>query len=175
MIAPELSRQVRIDTLGAEPRSLTIEADAAECSALAKRFGLPGIASLEAKAELVRKGAEILATGRLAAAVTQSCVATGAPVEARIDEPFEIVFRPGPEQGRPDEEVELSERELDVVFYDGASIDIGEAVAETLALSLDPYPRSPGADSALKKAGVKSEEEAGPFGALAALKDKLKK
>ena len=173
MIAPEFSRPVRIDTLGLEPRSLAIEADQAERSALAKRFGLPGIASLEASAELVRKGVEIVATGRLAASVTQSCVATGEPVEARVDEPFELVFRPG--GGRPDDEVELSEAELDVIFYDGASIDVGEAVAETLALSLDPYPRSPGADAALKKAGVKSEEEAGPFGALAALKDQLKK
>lgn len=175
MIAPEFSRPVRIDTLGAEPRRLAIEADAAERSALAKRFGLPGIASLEASADLVRKGVEIVATGRLAASVTQSCVASGEPVEARVDEPFELVFRPGPEQGRPDEEVELSEAELDVVFYEGASIDLGEAVAESLALSLDPYPRSPDADAALKAAGVKSEEEAGPFSALAALKDKLKK
>ncbi|HEV2747118.1 MAG TPA: DUF177 domain-containing protein, partial [Allosphingosinicella sp.] len=43
----------------------------------------------------------------------------------------------------------------------------------TLALSLDPFPRSPAAAEALKAAGVKSEEEAGPFGALAALRDKL--
>lgn len=175
MIAPEFSRPVRIDTLGLEPRGLTIEADEDERSALAKRFGLPGIASLEASAALVRKGVEIVVAGRLAASVTQSCVATGEPVEGRVDEPFELVFRPGPEAGRPDEEVELSEAELDVVFYDGASIDLGEAIAETLALSLDPYPRSPGADAALKKAGVKSEEEAGPFGALAALKNQLKK
>ena len=170
MIAPELSRPVRVDTLGAEPRSLAIEADEAERSALARRFGLRGIASLEANAELVRNGAEIVARGRLTASVTQSCVATGEPVEARVDEPFELVFRPGPEAGRPDEEVELSQSELDVVFYDGASIDVGEAVAESLALGLDPYPRSPGADAALKKAGVKSEEEAGPFAALAGLK-----
>ena len=66
-------------------------------------------------------------------------------------------------------------RELDVVFYDGAAIDLGEAVAETLVLSLDPYPRAPGAGETLKAAGVKSEEEAGPFGALVGLRDKLKK
>ena len=61
------------------------------------------------------------------------------------------------------------------VFYDGAAIDVGEAVAETLSLSLDPYPRAPGAEEALEAAGVKSEEEAGPFAALAGLRDKLKK
>ena len=107
--------------------------------------------------------------------MTQSCVASGEPIEAAIDTPFELVFRPEPEPGRPDEEVELSESEMDVVFYDGAAVDLGEAVAETLALSLDPYPRAPGAEAALKAAGVMSEEEAGPFGALAGLRDKLKK
>ena len=33
-----------------------------------------------------------------------------------------------------------------MIFYDGAAIDIGEAVAETLLLDLDPYPRAPGAE-----------------------------
>jgi hypothetical protein len=64
---------------------------------------------------------------------------------------------------------------MDVVFYDLAAIDVGEAVAETLLLSLDPYPRAPGAEAALRAAGVKGEEEAGAFGALAGLRDKLKK
>ena len=175
MTVPEFSRPVRVDTLGPEPRALAIEADAGERAALAARFDLPDIARLAAEASLVRRGEEVVATGRLDAAVTQSCVASGEPVETIVDEAFEIVFRPMPATGAPDEEVELSETELDVVFYDGAAIDLGEAVAETLALSLDPYPRSPGAEEALRAAGVKSEEEAGPFGALASLRDKLQK
>ena len=172
---PEFSRTVRVDTLGAEPRRLEIEAQEGERAALAKRFAIVEIAKLAAKAELTRKGVEVVAAGRLEASVTQSCVATGQPVPAEIDEPFELVFRPPPPPGGSDDEVELSEGELDVVFYDGASVDLGEAVAETLSLSLDPYPRAPGAEEALKAAGVKSEEEAGPFGALAGLRDKLKK
>ena len=175
MSTPEFSRPVRVDTLGAEPRTLTIEADAAERAALARRFGLVEISRLGAKAALVRNGVEVVATGRIDVAVTQSCVASGDPVGATLDEPFELVFRPAPEPVRPDEEVELSESELDVIFYDGGAVDLGEAVAETLLLSLDPYPRSPAADEALKAAGVKSEEEAGPFGALASLRDKLEK
>ncbi len=38
------------------------------------------------------------------------------------------------------------------------------------ALSLDPYPRSAGAEGALKEAGVMTEEQASPFAALAQLK-----
>jgi uncharacterized metal-binding protein YceD (DUF177 family) len=172
---PEFSRPVRLDTLGSEPRPLMIEAEADERAALARRFGLVAIERLSADALLVRKGAEIVASGRIAAAVVQSCVASGEPVDAIVDEPFDLVFRPAPSDVRPDEEVELSESELDVVFYEGGSIDLGEAVGETMALSLDPYPRAPGSEEALKTAGVKSEEEAGPFGALAGLRDKLKK
>ncbi|NWN13490.1 hypothetical protein GY655_27460, partial [Escherichia coli] len=67
-----------------------------------------------------------------------------------------------------------------IVFYSGGAIDLGEAAAETLALALDPYPRSPAAEAALRDAGVISEEEAtrlaeesGPFGGLAGLRGKL--
>jgi len=175
MSTPEFSRTVRADTLGAEPRTMEIEADETERAALARRFDLVAVGRLSARADLVGRGAEVVANGRIDAAVTQSCVASGEPVDVEIDEPFALMFRPAPEPGRPDEEVELSEGELDVVFYEGAAIDLGEAVAETLALALDPYPRAPGAAEALKAAGVKSEEEAGPFGALAALRDKMKK
>jgi uncharacterized metal-binding protein YceD (DUF177 family) len=175
MSAPEFSRPVRLETLGAEPRTVTVEAEAGERAALARRFGLVEIARLTGEAALVRDGEEVIARGRIEAAVTQSCVASGEPVAATVDEPFELLFRPPPSADRPDEEVELSGSELDVTFHDGAAIDLGEAVAETLALSLDPYPRAPDAEEALKAAGVKSEEEAGPFGALASLRDKLGK
>ena len=47
---------------------------------------------------------------------------------------------------------------------------IGPAVADTLALVLDPYPRGPNADAALRAAGVMNEEQAGPFAVLAKLK-----
>lgn len=172
---PEFSRPVRVDTIGAEPRSMEIAAEPEEREGLAKRFGLVAIHALSADAALSRNGEIVIAEGRLEAAVTQSCVATAVPLEAAVKEKFRIEFRPQPDAASPEEEIELSESEMDVVFYDSASIDLGEAVAETLSLALDPYPRAPGADEALKAAGVKDEEEAGPFAALAALKDKLGK
>jgi uncharacterized metal-binding protein YceD (DUF177 family) len=173
----EFSRTARIDTLGSAPRMLSFGANEEERAALAKRFELIAIHSLSAEAELTRSGENVRARGTLNAEVTQSCVASGAPVPAHIAEDFEIEFRPQPEVGGPDEEIELSEGELDVVFYSGSAVDVGEAVAETLWLSLEPFPRAPEAEVALKEAGVKTEEEAAressPFAALAALKDKL--
>lgn len=171
---PEFSRPVRIDTLGAAPRHVEIGADERERAALARRFGIVGIERLSAEAALTRSGDHVVAAGTLAAKVSQSCVATGAPVEETVEEVFRIEFRPQAALTSEEEEIELSEGELDVVFYDGSAIDVGEAVAETLSLSLDPYPRVADADEALRKAGVRSEEEAGPFAALAAFRDKFK-
>lgn len=173
MSAPEFSRPVALDTIGQAPRELTIEANEEERAALARRFDLVALDRLTASLRLSRDGEDVRVEGRIAAAVTQSCVATGEPVAAALDAPFSLIFRRG-HAPRPDEEIELGEGEMDVVFFDGGVIDVGEAAAETLALGLDPYPRAPGADEALEAAGVKSEEDAGPFAALARLKDKLR-
>jgi uncharacterized metal-binding protein YceD (DUF177 family) len=101
----------------------------------------------------------------------QACVVTGDPVPARIDQEFTVRFVP---ETTPDaDEIELSAEDCDIMEHDGQQIDLGEAVAQSLGLALDPYPRSANAEARLREAGVKSEEEAGPFGALAALKDKL--
>lgn len=173
----EFSRLYRLDSLSDEPRPVEIEADAAEREALARRFELVAIEALSAAGTLVRRGEAVEAAGTLKARVTQSCVATAEPVEALVEEEYRVEFRPLPAGGRPEEEVELGEGELDVVFYEGGAVDLGEAVAQTLLLALDPYPRSPAAEAALREAGVKSEEEAraesSPFAALAALKGKM--
>ncbi|RYD86229.1 MAG: DUF177 domain-containing protein [Sphingomonadales bacterium] len=173
-MTPEFSRLARIDTLGEGGRIMTVEADAAERAALATRFGLISLDSLSAEAALRREGDIILAEGRIRAAVVQACVASAAPVPAAIDESFVLRFVPeGQDVG---EEIELDAEDFDTIDYQGGAVDLGEAVAETLALSLDPFPRAPDADAILKAAGVLSEDEAvtGPFAALKALKDQLK-
>jgi adhesin HecA-like repeat protein len=169
----EFSRAFRLDTLSGEPRPVEIEADPAERAALARRFELVAVDALTAAGTLVRRGGTIEAAGSLRARVTQSCVATAEPVEASLEEHFRIDFRPSPE-AEAEEEIELDAAELDVVFYEGGAIDLGEAVAQTLFLALDPYPRCPAAQAALREAGVKSEEEAraetSPFAVLKGLK-----
>ena len=175
MTAPEFSRPVRIDTIGEGPRRLNVQAEEVERINLARRFGLVAIDRLTADLTLTRKGKDVAIEGTLSAKVVQACVATGEPLDAAIEVPFALIFRPLPETAGPEDEIELGENELDVIFYDSSSIDVGEAAAETLLLNIDPYPRAPGAEEALKQAGVKSEEEARPLGALAGLGDLLKK
>ncbi len=168
----DFGHQLSLDQIRDGDR-IDLSANAKECDAVAARFGLLSLNRLEAHAALARDGDEVRATGRLKASLAQACVATGEPVAERIDEPFELRFVPAPTGIQADEEIELEPGELDTIFHDGAVIDLGGAISDTLALALNPYPRSAGADAALKEAGVISEEEAGPFAALAALKERM--
>jgi uncharacterized metal-binding protein YceD (DUF177 family) len=168
-MSDRFAHQVRLDQIRGGDR-LDLVADDAERNGIAKRLSLPSIERLEAHACLTRTGDIVRAEGRLVAALEQSCVVTGDPVAAHVDEPFTLLFTPEPPGGGPDEEIELGETDCDVVFYDGAVIDLGGAIADTLALSLDPYPRTAGAEAALKEAGVLTEEQTSPFAVLAKLR-----
>lgn len=174
-MTPEFSRRIALATIGAVPQEIEIEADEAERAALARRFGLTGLDRLRATATLRGNEESFLLEGRLEAAAIQACVVTGEPCPAEIDEPFRLRFLPEPKLAGGEEEIELDGDELDTVFHDGAAIDVGEAVAESLFLALDPYPRAPGAEAALREAGIGGEAEAGAFAALAGLRDKLTK
>jgi uncharacterized metal-binding protein YceD (DUF177 family) len=115
-----------------------VVATAAECAALARRFGILAIASLEADLALrpERDGA-IRAEGRLAAEVTQACVVSLEPVAQHVAAPVSLRFLPP--GAVPDDDPEGP----DEIETDGDMLDLGEAVAEQLALALDPYPRRP--------------------------------
>lgn len=171
MTGPEFSRIERADTIGEGERSVRIEADEHERVALARRFDLKSVDTLEAEFRLRRDAAGITAHGHVRGAVVQACVVTDEPIPVTIDEPVALRFVLDDAAG--DDEVELSEDALDTMPYDGAAVDLGEAAAETMALALNPYPRGPNAAAALRAAGVISEEEARPLGAFAGLKDKL--
>ena len=163
------AHHLRLDQIRDGER-LDLVADEAERSAIVQRLGLPALDRLEAHVSLSKTGDIVRAKGRIGASLAQSCVITSEPVPAHVDEPFEILFTPEPEASRADEEIELGEADCDVVFTDGAQVDLGTAIADTLALSIDPYPRSASAEAALKEAGVLSEEQASPFAVLAKLK-----
>jgi uncharacterized metal-binding protein YceD (DUF177 family) len=149
---------------------IDLAADDVERASVADRLALPKLDRFEAHAVLGRDGEVIRVSGRLQASLQQSCVVTGEPIAALIDEPFQFIFLPEPPAHSPSDEIELGAQECDTIFHDGAAIDLGAAIADTLALNIDPYPRSAGADAALREAGIMTEEEASPFAVLAQLK-----
>jgi uncharacterized metal-binding protein YceD (DUF177 family) len=163
------AHDLRLDQIRDGER-IDLAADDAELAAIGHRLGLAGLDRLEAHATLSRTGQIVRASGRLIAGLDQRCVVTNDPVPAHVDELFELVFMRGPDATEPGDEIELGEQDCDVIFYDGAVIDLGTAIADTLALGLNPYPRSARADAALKEAGIMTEAEASPFAVLAQLK-----
>lgn len=166
-MTPEFSHIVALDTIGAEERTITLEADNDQCRRLAGRFGWIGIGRLAATVRLVMRANGVDATGHLTATINQKCVATGEPVREDIDTDFTVRFIDSATLG-DHAEIELGQNDLDIVEFTGAGIDIGEAIAETLALSADPYPRRPDADAMLRAHGVGGE---GGTGAFAGLRD----
>lgn len=166
MTAPELSRPVDVRHITGKP--LTLEATAEERKALARRFQIVAVRQLQATVTLERADDAVAAHGRLSASIVQSCAISGEDLPVRIDEPLALRFVPA----RPieDEELELEADELDEIPYDGHVFDLGEAIAQSLALAIDPYATGPEADRVRQEVGLGDEAASGPFAALAALK-----
>jgi hypothetical protein len=160
----------------------------------------------EVTLSLIGRGPVVRVEGRLAGDVVQTCVISLEPLENRIEESFVLTYAPArqvpPLQVLPpkvgpgkrsvgkkgvapaaeEDDVELASGAFDAAGEPpepliGGQIDIGEAVAQQLALALDPYPRKPKVrleDVIGELKGVSVGDEgvgAGrPFAALARLK-----
>jgi len=167
MSAPEFSRP--IDVRQADGRDVTLTANEKERAALAARFGLVRVDRLVAQVTLDRAGEAVNVAGTLIADIVQSCAVSAEDLPVAIREPLSFRFVPAAAGHRPDEEIELDAEELDEIDYVGTSFDLGEAVAQSLALAIDPFAIGPKAEEARRKAGLLSEGEAGPFAALKGL------
>ena len=169
----EITRIVKLDRV---PPRLTIEADAAERAALAARFGLVAIDRFHAEVALAQDGSVIEVNGHLRAAFAQGCAISGEPFTNSIDEPLAIRFVPALAAAGEEGELELSADDPDEIEYGDNAIDLGEALAQSFGLALDPYATGPEAAAARAQAGILTEDEAqalsGPFAALAPLRTK---
>ena len=166
----ELTRMVKARPLPAG--AVVIEATPEECGALAKRFGLGAVQSLRAEVTLDQKLRAIRATGRLRAAIMQPCAISCEDFPVTIDEPVDLRFvedRERPMTEDEAQEIELEADDCDEIAFSGDMFDLGEAVAQTLGLAIDPYAEGPNADAARKAAGIVAEgEQDGPMAALLA-------
>jgi uncharacterized metal-binding protein YceD (DUF177 family) len=171
---PEFSRSVLVDQVGGAELVREIEATPGERTALAERLDLIALDSLTATLRLRRlPDGLIRVSGRFDAEVVQACVVTLAPVANHCGDAFTMHFGGArePESVREIEVASVGEDEPEPIT-DGR-IDLGEAVVQQLAVSLDPYPRAPGAKLPETAAGDAAEAEAArenPFAALAQLR-----
>lgn len=168
--------------------ALSGAADAAERAAIAEAFGLLSLDDLSYAARLAPHGGDgWRLTGTLSATLAQACVITLAPAPARIEEPFERLWRPAEAL----EAAEADGRDLDDDWAAAAPleegpeieptpdpIDLGLVATETLSLALDPYPKAPGALFEGAAAGPPgapplTDEAVRPFAKLEALRERM--
>ena len=167
-MTPEFSRWVDAGQLPVA--TLRLEANNDERAALAQRFGLEAIARLEAEVVLEPDGLAVIAEGQVEADIVQMCAVSGEPFPTRVAEPVSLRFIPGPVTELPEVEIEIDADEWDEIPFEGGKFDLGEAIAQSLALAIDPYATGPNAERARQEAGLADEAASGPFAALAALK-----
>jgi hypothetical protein len=172
---PPLSRPFRVDEIrdGAQGE---IEPTQPELGAIAKLLDLIGIKELSFAYRLSHgEGGRLRLVGRLTAAVIQTCVVSLEPVEASLDVPVEAEFWPVSliDQLEQSAEDPGGPGQLDwpEPIVDG-KIDLGPILYETLATSLDPYPKREGASFDWSQGAPEkgSASGSGPFAALAELK-----
>lgn len=138
----ELSRLLDLHELRKNDMiALDLRATEAECAALAKRFGILDVHDLDAHITLMRGARPDLfkVEGELSAVVVQECCVTLAPVEERVSESYAELLTTSPQMLGAEEDMD-SDKPVELI--QGDSIDIGEIVAQWLALALNPYPRS---------------------------------
>ena len=166
----EFSRIVGLRELSERETIRDVEANEAERAALAARFGLSSIEELRASLRLRRgEGGVVRLVGAFRASVVQTCVVTLDPLRDEIEGGIDL--RCVPEGASAAREVVVDPVE-DVEVLNGDSIDMGEIVAQELAVSLDPYPRRPDADPVDERASGRDADPdaaAHPFSALARL------
>ena len=181
--SPEFSRFVAAHELEKHGLELKIEADPQERETLAKRFDLLGIERLCAEVSLeTRPGGIIHMHVHYEADVSQSCIVTLVPLKNRVAGSFERLYSAEAEpffgsETEPGEDGHVSSEDSldppDPLVDEG--IDIGEAVAEQLALEIDPFPRAENAEfedigTNIEDSG--DQENQSPFAALRELKNK---
>jgi hypothetical protein len=170
---------VGVETIRQRGTPVLVRADAAALPGIAAALDLASLEALEGRLTLTRDGSRVRLEGVVEAALHQTCIVTLEPFSVALSVPVALDFLPEAElaelaarsakdegEGVIDIEVRLNEEDPPEAIVDGV-IDLGAVMLEFLALSLDPYPRKPGAAFESPEPDVLLQS---PFAALARLK-----
>ncbi len=158
----EFSRPIKVKALKNEP--YVIEASAEERTALCARFTLSSIERLRAEITLTPKGPDVIATGTVEAKWLQACSVSGEDISVSAKEDLHLRFVPHRDIEPSEEEIEVELADIDEIEISGDSFDLGEAVAQSFGLLIDPYAIGPDAETVRKEKGIQVEgEQDGPM------------
>ncbi|MFU0503715.1 YceD family protein [Pseudaminobacter sp. NGMCC 1.201702] len=142
---------VNVARLPAKGLPVLVEADEAQCAALAAEHGLEAVANYRAELLVTawrRDGVKV--TGKVEADIVQACVVTLEPIEVRISEDVSVLLVPeNSKLARADfeggGEILLDAEGPDAPeTFEGDTVDVGALAEEFFGLAIDPYPRKPG-------------------------------
>ncbi len=165
---------VNVGHISKNPVTAHVEADERQRKALARRWNIPAVESVEGDFDLSRwKRDGVRVKGRVKASLIQNCVVTLEPVRETIEEEVEALFVPeGSRLARVDTH-ETGEMVVDAEGPDmpetftGDSLDIAAICEEFIVLAMNPYPRKEGAAFTPPSDEVRNEpEKVSPFAGL---------
>ncbi len=136
-------------------------ADSRECADLAKRLKIPVIHSLSAELKAKPwRGGGLKVTGQVQIAFEQLSVVSLEQFKQNLRFDVDRYFLHNVPQDAIDDE------DFDPII--NGFVDLGEVVAETIALELDLYPRKPG--EAFGEMEIQPDKTSNPFAALKIVK-----
>lgn len=159
------SEEVRLHQIGAGlTRRLTPDADSR--ARIARSLDLAALDAFEADLNLAPVDGGWKLSGRVKAEAVQTCGLTLEPLPVSVDQAFSVRLTEKTPDETDDEIIVDPEAEDAPDLVEEGRIDLMQYAIEQLALSLDPFPRKPGAVFVQPEGpGVIS-----PFAALAKLK-----
>ena len=173
-----LSHSYNLARLGNAGDQVHFAADAGSRAAIARWSGVVSVEKLEARVEIRKISPTRFGLAfHLVADVTQSCVVSLEPVASHMERNFErelhfagAAVRHKATESAPelvlDSDPEEGPEEITSLHY-----DLAVPVLEEYALSLEPYPRRPGVEFAVKTDPEEAPES--PFAVLKGLKTGL--
>ncbi len=175
----DLSLSLAAAEIDRDAKSFEVKATPEQLAEIAERFDLVALKTMTATVSVSSKGPDegILVSGHVYADLTQRCISSLADVPEVVDIPFSLLLVSPEAADRMDADenyMDIDQPEYDAL--EGDTVEIGEIVAQTVAISMNPYPRAEGAELAgANKTGISFNEpeleKKNPFAALGKLKD----
>ncbi len=163
---------VRTDQVGKGVLSVERAATEEELAALARATEIEACTSFRCKYEVSpAAGGRYLVRGRLNASVVQACIISLAPLETKIEEAIEAEFVPPHMLGSGEEGEQEILGGVSVEVLEGDELGIGRLLFEIFSASLDPFPKTEGAEFDWSDHATQAEQqEGGPFAGLSKLR-----
>ena len=149
---PEFSYLIDCKKIGKKNKSFNLTANKTECEALARRFELLSLNSLEVRAEVRAMSRDCyFLKCNFSAEYHQQCVITNKPLKRNISCTFDRSYCNLSNNNLIEKRVSEDFKEIvdDLDLPDNLindCFDLGESVSEQLSLEIEPFPREIGAE-----------------------------